>query len=343
LHRASPHAAGTAYLVVTNHRMDDYRPYVWKTNDFGKNWQRITDGLDRGVHCRVVREDPTKKDQLYLGTERGVMLSPDGGKTWSSLQLNLPTVPVHDLVVKDNDLVVGTHGRSIWILDDLTPIRATTAAIKKTSAHLFPVAPAVKWYTSSGGPTRGFLPGVSGDNPDAGAVVLVPARPGLQGYVTLEVLDAKGDVIAKASGKAGAPPAKDDDKDDDEDGPPKRKLEPAPGLNRFVWDLTHDGAATIPKAAVDSGSPGARVPVAPGVYTVRLIGEKQTLTEQVRVTADPRLGLPARRAGWCRSCSAAGSAGGPTRPTRSPRRRRWPCASATASRSCPTRSPGCGR
>ncbi|MBY0461431.1 MAG: hypothetical protein K2V38_29290, partial [Gemmataceae bacterium] len=289
---ASPHAAGTAYVVVTNHRMDDYHPYIWKTTDFGKKWTRITDGLDVGVHCRVVREDPAKKDLLYLGTERGVMVSTDGGRSWESLQLNLPTVPVHDLVVKNNDLVVGTHGRSIWILDDLTPVRNTTEAIKKKAVHLFPVQPATKWHVTWGGPTRSFTSKTSGENPDAGAAIWYQVGPNFRGELKLEIVNSKGVVVAKAAGKVDLgrkPDAKDDkDKDEDDDTPAKRKLEPEPGLNKFVWDLTHESATTIPGAVVDSGSASARVPVAPGEYTVRLIYGKQTLTEKVEVSADPR-------------------------------------------------------
>ncbi len=273
----------------------------------------------------MVREDPAKKGFLSLGTERGVMLSPDAGKTWQSLQLNLPTVPVHDLVVKDNDLVVATHGRAIWILDDLTPIRDTTAAVKKKAIHLFPVQAATKWYTSWGGSSREFLPTVSGENPDAGAVVWFHLGSDFKGEVKLEILDAKGRVIASAMGKAnregeapaepaspnreGEAPAEPADSPNREgeapaepaDSPnregeapaepadsPKRKLEPKPGLNRFVWDLTHDGATTILGAPVDSGGAGARVPVAPGAYTVRLTLANQKFTQRVRVTADPR-------------------------------------------------------
>jgi photosystem II stability/assembly factor-like uncharacterized protein len=288
---ASPHAAGTAYLVVDNHRMDDYRPHVWKTTDFGKSWTKITEGLDPGTHVKVIREDPRKKGLLYLGTERGVMYSPDTGKTWRSLQLNLPTVPVHDLVVKDNDLVVGTHGRSIWILDDLTPVRETTAAIKKQAAHLFPVQGATRWYTSWGGPMREFLPAVSGNNPDPGAVIWFQLGPDFNGEAKIEILDAKGTVIAQASGRRE--PAKDDK---DDEGAPKRKLEPKPGLNRFVWDLTHDSARVIPGAPVDSGSAAARVPVAPGEYTVRLTVGNQKLTQKVTVAADPRWEANTRKA-----------------------------------------------
>ncbi|MBM3979173.1 MAG: glycosyl hydrolase [Planctomycetes bacterium] len=288
---ASPHAAGTAFLVVDNHRMDDYRPHVWKTTDFGKTWAKITDGLDAGTHAKVVREDPAVKGLLYLGTERGVMASRDAGKTWASLQLNLPTVPVHDLVVKGNDLIVGTHGRAIWILDDLTPVRDTTPAITKKPAHLFAVKPATKWYTTWGGPTREFSTGTSSDNPDAGAVVWFQLPADFKGEVTIEVLDAKGNIIAKAKGTLSGgrqPPVPDEDDDKNNDGPPKRKLEPKPGLNRFVWDLTHDGATVIPGAPADMGAPGARVPVAPGTYTVRLTVGAQKLTQTVAVSADPR-------------------------------------------------------
>jgi photosystem II stability/assembly factor-like uncharacterized protein len=296
---ASPHAAGTAYLVVDNHRMDDYKPHVWKTTDFGKTWTRITDGLDMGTHAKVIREDPKKKGLLYLGTERGVMFSTDAGKSWRSLQLNLPTVPVHDLVVKDNDLVVGTHGRSIWILDDLTPVRDTTPAIAKKVVHLFAVQTATKWYSGWGGPTRDFLPSVSGDNPEAGVVVWFQLAADFKGEVKIEILDATEKVIAQVTGKVtpdrkgGGDSDKDKDKDRDkedkeDDDPPKRKLEPEPGLNKFVWDLTHDGATVIPGAPVDSGSAGGRVPVAPGTYTVRLTVGNQKLTQKVTVGADPR-------------------------------------------------------
>ncbi len=279
-----PHAAGTAYLVVDNHRMDDYKPHLWKTTDFGQTWAAIADGLDPGTHAKAVREDPAKKGFLYLGTERGVMYSADAGKSWQALQLNLPTVPVHDLVVKGGDLIVATHGRAIWVLDDLTPVRERAAAGKK-AVHLYPVQPATRWYTTPGGPTRDFLPGVSGDNPDPGAVVWYHLGPDVKGEVKIEILDATGKVIAAASG-AHPPPA--GAKDDEDDAPPKRKLDPKPGLNRFVWDLTHDGAAVIPGAAVDSGAPGARVPVAPGTYTVRATVGTQKPTQKVVVTADPR-------------------------------------------------------
>ena len=127
---ASRFDAGTAYVVVDAHRLDDMRPYLFKTTDYGKTWRSLSADLPPDVYLHAVREDPKKKGLLYLGTERGVMLSRDDGATWEPLTLNLPTVAVHDLVVKGDDLVVGTHGRSIWILDDLTPIREMSTDVK---------------------------------------------------------------------------------------------------------------------------------------------------------------------------------------------------------------------
>jgi photosystem II stability/assembly factor-like uncharacterized protein len=284
---ASPHDAATAFLVVANHRMDDYRPHIWKTTDFGKTWASIADGLAPGIHARAVREDPKKKGLLYVGTEHGVMFSQDAGKTWKSLQLNLPTVPVHDLVVKDDDLVVGTHGRSIWILDDLAVVRATTSATTAKPVHLFPIRSATKWYVGWGGPTASYTSHTAGENPASGAVVWFHLSKAPKGEVTLEIRDAKGKIVATAKGKAGEKAKTEEDKED-EDEKKERKLDVAAGLNQFIWDLTHDSAETIPGAKVDSGSAAQRVPVAPGTYTVKLIVGGQALTGTVEVKADPR-------------------------------------------------------
>ena len=304
----SPFAAGTAYLVVDNHRMDDYRPHVWKTADFGKTWTGITAGLPADVHCHAVREDGKKKGQLYLATERGVMFSPDAGTTWHPLQLNLPTVPVHDLVVKDDSLVVGTHGRAIWILDDLTPVREWTAGLAAEPVHLFTVRPAVKWR-ANGGNVSSHLRTSTAPNPPAGAVVWFHLGKLPKDPAKLEVLDAGGGVVARAKSKADAKPGRDpnpgddDDEDDDEPGAGeghkeedhkaddpdvKRTFPLKRGLNRFVWDLTYDGADTIPGAQVDAGDPGQGIPVPPGKYTVKLTVGGQTKTATVEVRPDPR-------------------------------------------------------
>jgi hypothetical protein len=303
----SPFDAETAYLVVDNHRMDDYRPHVWRTTNFGKTWTRITDGLDPDVHCHAVREDPKKKGQLYLATERGVMTSPNAGKTWKSLQLNLPTVPVHDLVVKGDDLVLGTHGRSIWILDDLTPLREPVKPGEP--AHLFSVRPATKWYYG-GGRVSSHLRTSTAPNPPRGAVIWYSFNETPKATVKLEILDAKSTVIATARHASGRRKSaekdttekdsaekdtteNDTDADDEEEDRPRagkaeRKLEAKAGLNRFIWDLTHDGAETIPGAQSDAGNPGMSIPVSPGTYTVRLTVGDQSRERTVEVRFDPR-------------------------------------------------------
>jgi photosystem II stability/assembly factor-like uncharacterized protein len=281
---ASPHDAGTAFLVVDNHRMDDYRPHVWKTTNFGATWTKIVDGLDAGVHAKAVREDPKKKGQLYLGTERGVMLSGDAGATWRPLRLNLPTVPVHDLQVKDDDLVVGTHGRAIWILDDLTVVRGWNESLKEKPVNLYPALPATKWMGGGGG-VSGHHRGSSTRDPDRGAVLWYAFAKEPK-VVKLEIRDAVGKTIAKASGK----PESDTKDDEDDDGQDKkeRAMPVKAGLNRFVWDFTHDGADTIPGAKVDAGNPGMGIPVAPGKFTAVLTvdGASQSIPFDVR--PDPR-------------------------------------------------------
>ena len=136
------------------------RPYLWKTTDFGKTWKRLDGGLPQDVYLHAVREDPKKKGLLYLGTERGVTFSPDDGETWQPLKLNLPTVAVHDLVVKDDDLVVGTHGRSIWIFDDLAGACASRCRRRPpaTGLHLFPVPDAVRWSSAAAARDRWTRP-----------------------------------------------------------------------------------------------------------------------------------------------------------------------------------------
>src|SRR5204863_6761833 len=142
---ASPFDPAVAYLVADNHRMDDMKPYLYKTSDFGKSWKRLSGTLAQDVYLHVVREDPKVRGMLYLGTDRGVLYSPDDGGTWLPLKLNLPTVAVTDLVVKNNDLVVGTSGRSIWIFDDLTPIRSYSNEVSEQDGHLFPTPPSTRW------------------------------------------------------------------------------------------------------------------------------------------------------------------------------------------------------
>ena len=137
----SPHHPGTAYLSATRYKQDDTEPYLYKTHDYGQTWIRITHGIPEEDFTRVIREDPAKRGLLYAGTETGVYVSFDDGSNWQPLRLNMPRVPVHDLVVKDDDLIIATHGRALWILDDLTPLHQVKDGIPPTSDFLFKPRP----------------------------------------------------------------------------------------------------------------------------------------------------------------------------------------------------------
>jgi hypothetical protein len=280
----SPFDAATAYLVVDNHRMDDARPHLWKTADYGKTWKSLSVGLAKDVYLHAVREDPRKKGLLFAGTERGVAYSPDDGSTWKELKTNLPTVAVHDLVVKDDDLVVGTHGRSIWILGDLTPLREWSKEVEAKAAHLFTARPALRWRLESPISSHGSGPG---ENPPAGAVVYYWLKEEPKEDVRLEVLDEKGAVVRTLSSRKVEPAVAEDDPDPEE--PEPKPLSKEAGLQRAVWDLRYEGAPRIRPAKIDSGDPGVGPSAPPGRYTLRLAVGQQTLTTPLELRLDPRV------------------------------------------------------
>jgi photosystem II stability/assembly factor-like uncharacterized protein len=285
---ASPHDAGTAYVVADAHRLDDEAPYVWKTADYGRTWSRLGRQLDPETYLHAVREDPRRRGLLYLGTERGVLVSGDDGNTWQSLRLNMPTVAVVDLVVAGDDLVVATLGRSAWILDDLTPIREIAAGGVPDAAYLFPPLPAVRWhYLSKSEAPLGLRDG-AGKNPPPGALLTYylakkPAAP-----IKLEVLDKENRVLRTLSSEIETQYNAEDHPNWD----PETKLEPAlavkPGLNRCCWDLAYERPRWVLGSRIDSGGPqhGPRVP--PGEYTLRLTVDGQASTQTLRVEPDPR-------------------------------------------------------
>ena len=194
-------------------------------------------------------------------------------------------MPVHDLQVKDDDLVVGTHGRSLWVLDDLTVIREWEAKHADAPATLYPIRPAVKWLGGNGDAVRVGRAG--GKNPDYGAVAWFHLAKQPKEGVTIRVTDRDGKLVCEAKGKDDA--KVNDKDDDDDDSPPKREFKLKAGLNRFVWDLTYDGADVIPGAKVDAGFPGMPIPVAPGDYMLELTVGKDTSKHPVVVRADPRV------------------------------------------------------
>ena len=279
--------AGTAYVVVDAHRLDNTHPYLYKTTDVGKSWTRLDGTLDQKVYLHAVREDPKKRGQLYLATERGVVFSADDGQTWRPLQLNLPTVAVHDLQVKDDNLVLATHGRSIWILDDLQPVREYTPAVAAEAVHLFAPADAVRWRygASSWGTQGGFA------NPPRGAALYYSLKAEEKGEIRIEILDAQNNVIRTLSSTAPEPMGSEDNED-----PEDFKHQALPrdaGVQRAVWDLRYQGAHKIKNAKLDSGDPIVGPLVVPGVYTVRLTAAGRTLTAPIKVVADPRGDLSA--------------------------------------------------
>lgn len=281
----SPSSPGIAYLAADRHRLDDFHPYIFKTTDFGKTWTQITDGLpDQNSWVHAVRVDPVRKDLLYCGTETGAFVSFDDGAHWQSLQLNLPTTPVTDLAVKNDDLVVSTNGRSFWVLDDVSPLRQAASVLVNESVHLY--KPAVAWRTRLGAANpRYFL--WYGENAPDGAVIDYYLNEAPKNKLSLEILDAKGKVIRRYSSKP-----KDEEEQPEEGGDeyhPPESIPAEAGMNRFVWDLRYETPVLIPGEVWDSADVPKGTLALPGDYQVRLIAEGKTLTEPLTVKLDPRV------------------------------------------------------
>jgi len=263
---ASPHQNGVAYLAGNRYQMGDRKPYVYKTADFGKSWQKITTGIPDTDFARVIREDPKRKGLLYLGTEHGIYISFNDGVSWQSLKLNLPTTPVHGIVVEDRDLVIGTHGRGFYILDNIGVLRQATPELTSSALHLFePI-----------NPMRGRDRNVSFDyylNQEAAEV-------------KIEFLDAQGTVLRSFSGTPKAAPAPASDNPFG-GGPPR--VATAKGINRFSWDMRYEGSTVFPGMIMWAAQP-QRGPAAPtGRYTVRITANGETKTRDFNITLDPRL------------------------------------------------------
>ncbi len=270
-------AAGTAYVAFERRMMDDLRPYVFKTTDFGRTWVNITGNLPPTAYVQVVREDPRNANLLYAGTELGLYASWTGGTTWTRLHLkNFPSVAVHEVLVhpRDNDLVLATHGRSLWVLDDATPLQQMSADIAARGAHLFPMRGAVR-YNQGDQQWNWGNKQFRGQNAPYGAIITywLGRKPSSDSAVRLEVLQ-NGSVIRTI-----------------------KRPTAATGFNRMTWDLRTDPPKVLSDMPADSAEPGdwrARpmgAQVLPGQYAVRLTVDGTSMEQPLVVRMDPTAGV----------------------------------------------------
>lgn len=295
----SPHDAASAYLAIDRHQVDDISPHVYRTHDFGKSWTEISNGIPANAYVHAVREDPVRRGLLFAATETGVYVSLNDGDLWQPLQLNLPPASVRDLVVKGNDLVVATHGRSFWILDDITLLRELNPEAVRAKVHLFKPADAFRLRKNVARDTPLEPETPAGRNPPAGAIInySLQAAPSL---VTLEILDDTGKLIRRYSSNDERRKA-----DATQSFPtywfnPPFPLSKQTGLNRFVWDLRYERPSatsygySIAAAYGDDAIMQPEGPlVLPGTYQVKLTVDGQSFTAPVQVKMDPRVKVTA--------------------------------------------------
>lgn len=286
----SAHGAGRAFLAATRYRLDDFRPYIFRTDDFGESWDLLTDGENGipGNHfVRVVREDPARKGLLYAGTEFGIYVSFDDGESWQSFQQELPVTPITDLAITENDLVVATQGRSFWILDDLTPLHSLTEAIAGADLHLFTPRDTHRF----GGGLSFGRGGPAGKNPPGGVIIryLLGEESAEGEELTLEILDGQDRVVRRLSSVTPEPQAPNPWRRFLGDVGGDGKLPAEKGMNTYVWNFRHHDAEMVQDAVVWGIGRGPMVP--PGSYRVRLTLNGETRTAGFRILADPRLGV----------------------------------------------------
>jgi len=316
--------AGVAYLAANRYQQDDFHPYLYRTADYGKSWIRIDAGIPELAYTRAIREDPVARGLLYAGTESGVYVSFDNGARWQSLQLNLPRSSARDLTIHGNDLIVATHGRSFWVMDNISVLRQVTDAVRREAIHVFAPDTAIRW---DGGQARRSE--TAGENARAGVTVDYYLREKPKGAVTLDFLDRSGKVIRTFS-SAGAPAPDSASKDsvtkDSVDKAQrdttashgrKKKIESADslsytpsdslvaaraGVNRFVWNLRYPDVKHIKDIIVDYGTISG-IQVLPGAYTARLTVGGKSYSQSFTVVNDPRTtitpaALQAQLAAW---------------------------------------------
>jgi photosystem II stability/assembly factor-like uncharacterized protein len=298
---ASHFDTGTVYAAINRFRLDDLNPHIYRTRDGGKTWKETVAGLPERAVVNAVREDPKRKGLLFAGTEIGVFVSFDDGDHWHSLQLNLPVTSVRDLVIHDDDLVVGTHGRSFWILDDFTPLRQLDDRISGSKAFLFEPEKAIRWRWNRNTDTPLPPEEPAGQNPPDGAIIDYSLGPA-SGSVTLDIYDLKNQLVRHYSSE-DKPEMIEAELQKELTVPtywvrPPKMLSAAAGMHRFIWDLRYPPPKALhheyPISAIYRDTP--RVPlgpwVLPGQYTLKLSAGGESHSQTLAVIMDPRIKTP---------------------------------------------------
>jgi photosystem II stability/assembly factor-like uncharacterized protein len=282
-----------AYASVDRHQLNDFNPHIYRTRDLGKSWQEITRGLSAGVYVHTVKEDPVRHGLLFAGTERGVWVSFDDGDDWQTLQLNLPVTSMRDLEIHGNDLVVATHGRGFWVIDDISPLRQINDTIAKSEAYLFKPADAINAMQGgdNGTPTQKDEP--QAQNPPNGATIDYYLKTSALGPVTLEIVDANGASLATFTSSPGAVPAAGGRAGGRGGGIPNTSAlwRPAPepfsaaqGSHRVAWSPGGGGG----RGGRGGGGRGAAAVAPTGMFTAKLTANGQTYTQTFTIKPDPR-------------------------------------------------------
>ncbi|PYX95528.1 MAG: glycoside hydrolase [Acidobacteria bacterium] len=297
---ASHFDGATAYAAINRFRLDDLAPYVYRTHDAGKSWQKIVVGLPDNEPVNTVREDPERKGLLFAGTERSVYVSFDDGEHWQSLKLNLPATSIRDLVIHQDDVVVGTHGRSFWILDNITPLRQVSSEVARSQAHFF--ASQLTYRMRRNNNTDTPLPpeAPAGKNPPDGAMLDYFLKSPATGAVSLEILDGAGKLVRRFSSADKPKPLNEKEVV----VPtywvrPPQALSGQAGMHRFVWDLHYPPPDSLtreyPISAIYHDTPEYPLgpTIQPGKYTVKLTANGSTLSQTLTIKMDPRVRTPA--------------------------------------------------
>jgi photosystem II stability/assembly factor-like uncharacterized protein len=288
---ASHFDAREALAAVERHQLEDYEPHIYRTRDAGKTWTEITSGLPGGFYLQTVKEDPERRGLLYAGTERAVFVSFDDGDHWQSLQLNLPAASMRDLAVHGDDLIVATHGRGFWVLDDITALRQINPDVATASAFLFRPADAINLTPGSDNGTPMPRDEPLAENPPFGALIDYYLKSSANGPVTLEILDPAGEVIRKYSSEDKTLPVNPDTLSIPTFWVrPQEPLSAAAGMHRWIWDLRPTPTQRPAGGGGGGGGFGGRgvATVLPGMYTVKLTVDGKSHTQALLIKVDPR-------------------------------------------------------